>query len=97
MNVRVVRRLLGVLRRSKRSVSVRVLELLVLLYERDSVGASTLVLERELGRAGTRRVLSEALKRDEALVRRANDVWVLSEAGLRVLCEFFRGFGSYVG
>ena len=89
-----LRRVLGALRRSRRVVSVRVLELLALLYERECAGASTLALERMLGKAGTRRVLSEALRgRAVPLVRRQDDVWVLTEDGVRLMEEFLRRCG----
>lgn len=73
---------LRVLRRDRRETSVRVYELLVLLVE----GArSTLAIERELGAAGTRRVLHEALH--AGYVRLRDDAWRLTEYGAGVVCR----------
>lgn len=75
-----LRKVLYALRRSRREASVRVYEALLVL---EAGEMTTLALERELGMAGTRRVLYEAAH--AGYVRWQGDVWRLSERGAEVL------------
>ena len=80
MKREVLRRALLALRRSRREASVRVYEALLVLQGGE---CTTLALERVLGRAGTRRVLYEALHAGYVVLR--GDVWSLSVRGAEVL------------
>lgn len=72
--------MLRAVRRSRREASVRVYEALLVLLGGE---CTTLALERVLGRAGTRRVLYEALHAGYVVLR--GDVWSLSVRGAEVL------------
>lgn len=83
-------RLLHALRRCHREASVRVYEALLVLEEGSK---TTLALERVLGRAGTRRVLYEALR--DKLVGVREGEWWLTERGKDVIRRLKeRGYGE---